>query len=238
MKRFFIAILTTVGLALPAMPQHRADSWGLNQMNHMLADRPVMKTFLIGDQTHWVRREDTIWQWTAQCFAGAATGFRIAWHEAPPISIAEAMHTYSKEKAYIYIDPATLDADASHNTVFELLWSYAVFELLNAENAAGFSKLDWAAYDGSCSREEYAREYARLEHGALRKLQAFHQEVWLPWCGRVGFMSDESIWRRNYHPDFALWLSQYPKTATYPWEYYGAGFDYYRAASPQTKKKP
>jgi hypothetical protein len=221
-----------------AYAQSPVDPWGLNQMNHMLADRPVMKSFLIGDQTHWVRREDTIWQWTARHFAGEVTGFRIAWHEAPPVSTAEAMHAYSSEKAFIYIDPSTLDADLSHNTHFERLWSYAVFELLNAENAPGFSKLDWDAYKGLCTREEYAREYARLEHVALGKLMLFHKKVWLPWCMKSGFTSEPTIWRRNHQPDFDLWLSQYPKSSSYPWEYYGANFDAYRASSAQAVRKP
>jgi hypothetical protein len=229
--------MTTMGLAPPVFTQNAPEPWGLNQMNHMLVDRPVMKNFLIGDQMHWVRREDTIWRWAAEHFAGAVTGFRIAWHEAPPVSDAEAMHAYNSEKAFIYIDPSTLDAEASHNTHFERLWSYAVFELLNAENASGFTKLDWDAYNGLCTREEYAREYARLEHVALGKLQTFHQQVWLPWCTKSGFASEPAIWRRNHHADFTRWLLQYPQASDYPWQYYGTKFDYYRASAAQSAGK-
>ncbi len=97
-----LIILTMVRCAMAQAPaDDAAQRWGLKQMSHMLADRPVMKTFIIREQTHWVTREDTVWKWVAERYAGKVTGTHAAWREAPP-AVSDAMHAYGDDKVYIY----------------------------------------------------------------------------------------------------------------------------------------
>lgn len=194
-------------------------------MQHMLADRPIMKTYLVGGQTLWVRQQDSLWKWVAEHYAGKTTQFWTAWHEAPPTEGFEAMHAYSTDKAYIYLKDLPSQAESDHNRTFELLWSSVVFELLNLENAQGFREATTAAYEGRCTRHEFVRKYAELEHQALGKLQRFYIEVWQPWCATTGFVGNPKTWHHAYQPDFETWLAQYPQDSLYPWQDYGAGYD-------------
>ncbi|MGV3662815.1 MAG: hypothetical protein ACO1TE_21705 [Prosthecobacter sp.] len=225
-----VLLLLTLLMVRSAMAQglataeDAAQKWGLKQMSHMLADRPVMKTFLIGGQTHWVTREDTIWKWMAERYAGKATGFHAAWHEAPP-TVSDAMHAYGEDKVYIYAELPKVSAKHDHNHAFERLWNVVVFELLNMENAQDFQNADALARSGSLGRMEYILKYAELEHRALGKTQAFFKDVWLPWCGTSGFKSDPRVWQQGYHPVFVNWVRQYPPDSWYPWQFYGKWFD-------------
>lgn len=212
------------------------ESWSLKQMQHMLADRPVMKTYLVGKQILWVRPQDSIWQWVAEHYAGKTTRFWTAWHEAPPVEKFEAMHAYGQHKAYLYIKEIGPPGSDDHNRTFETLWSCAVFELFNLENAQGFHNLSLLAYEGKCTRIEYARKMAELEHLAMGKQQQFFKDVWLPWCHTTGLVSTPEIWQRNYHPSSAKWLAQYPSDSRYPWEYYGEGYDRIRQAREDLQK--
>lgn len=213
------------------------ESWSQKQMRHMLADRPVMKTYLVGGQTLWVRQQDSIWQWVAKRYAGKTTQFWTAWHEAAPTEGFEAMHAYAQDKAYIYLKDLPAQAASGHNETFEQLWSKAVFELLNLENAQGFRAAATAAYEGKCTRNEFVRKYAALEHQALGKMQRFYTEVWLPWCNTSGFVCDPKIWRHSFHPDFKTWLAQYPQDSLYPWQDYGEGYESIRKQAREAAQK-
>lgn len=211
-----------------------AQKWGLKQMSHMLADRPVMKTFIIGGQTHWVTREDTIWKWVAEHYAGKVTGFHAAWHEAPPTGDGHAMHAYGPDKVYIYVALPSDATEPSHNRAFEQMWSSVVFELLNMENAAGFGAATQEARAGRCTREEFILMYAKVEHQTVGKMQEFFRTVWLPWSQKTGFQTNPHEWRRGYHPDFTQWVSQYPPDNWYPWKCYGEGYDEIRRKAAKT----
>jgi hypothetical protein len=214
-----------------------AHKWSKRQMSHMLADRPIMKNYQVGKQIFWVSQQDSIWQWVAERYAGKTTRFWTAWHEAPPTDNAGAMHAYGKDKAYLYLEDLSPATSGSHNETFEKLWSRAVFELLNLENAEGFNEATTAAYEGKCTRNEFVRKYAALEQLALGKLQLFQKDVWIPWCKANGFVSDSKIWRHGYHPNFESWLSQYPQDSWYPWQGYGEVFDSIRRKSEKQAGK-
>jgi hypothetical protein len=222
--------------AQPFSKSETDESWALKQMQHMLADRPVMKSCRIGEQIYWLRPQDSIWQWAAERYSGKITGFWTAWHEAPPVEKFEAMHAYGQHKAYLYIREIGPPESDDHNKTFEALWSCAVFELFNLENAQGFSDLSLLAYEGKCTRIEYAGRMARLEHLAMGKQQQFFKDVWLPWCKATGFVSAPEIWQRNYHPISAKWLAQYPPHSRYPWQYYGEQYDLIRQAKEEAEK--
>jgi hypothetical protein len=112
-----------------------------------------------------------------------------------------------------------------------------VFELMNLENAQGFRAAAMAAYEGTCTRHEYVRKYAALEHQALGKMQRFYTEVWLPWCATSGFVSDPTIWRHGYQPNFETWLAQYPQDLLYPWQDYGEGYESIRQQAQEAAQK-
>jgi hypothetical protein len=239
-KTLLLLLLLLTGLtpvsAEPFSKSETAESWAQKQMQHMLADRPLMKTYLVGEQILWVRQQDSIWQWVAERYSGKTTQFWTAWHEAPPVETFEAMHAYGEHKAYLYIKEIVPPASHDHNKTFEALWSCAVFELFNLENNEGFSDLSTQAYQGNCTRIEYARKFAELEHVAMGKQQQFFKDVWLPWCQATGLVSDPKVWQRNYLPVFKKWLAQYPPTSRYPWEYYGEGYDLIRQAREDADK--
>lgn len=231
-------LLLALAAILPASQfSYSADdptSWAQKQMRHMLADRPTMKNYHVGNQILWINQQDSIWQWVAERYAGKTTQFWTAWHEAAPID-AEAMHAYGQDKAYVYVEDMTARGTNEHNAVFERLWRSVVFELFNLENAEGFHQADLAAYNGSTSRSEYVKAIARLEHRALGKLQQFHRDIWLPWSKDHGLNSEASIWQHGYDPDFDAWLGRYPATFRYPWQIYGERYDKFREAGANEK---
>jgi hypothetical protein len=227
-KTLLLLLLLLAGLtpvsAQPFAKSETADSWGLKQMQHMLADRPVMKSCRIGEQIYWVRPQDSIWQWAAERYAGKTTGFWTLWHGAIPTKGFEAMHSYGEDKGYLYLEIPAADGKKTSNQIFERLWKEAVFELLNLENARGFHEAIETAYAGKCSRHEFIVQTVRLEYLALGKMQAFYREVWQPWCKTTGFAADPACWQHNYQPEFDTWIKQYPPGSPYPWKHYG---DYY-----------
>lgn len=212
-----------------------AQKWSKRQMSHMLADRPIMKNYQIGKQIFWVSQQDSIWQWVAEGYAGKTTNFWTAWHEAPPVETFEAMHCRGPDNAYLYIKDITPAISDGHNETFEKLWRCAVFELLNLENACEFSEIELAAYDGKCTRDEFVKKKAMLEHRALGKLQRFCMSVWTPWCKTNGFVSNSAVWRHGYHPNFETWLSSYPPDSRYPWQYYGESYEHLRQAGEKKR---
>lgn len=220
-----------------AQPETPEQKWSKRQMSHMLADRPVMKTYVVGSQILWISQQDSLWQWVAERYAGKTTKFWTAWHEAPPADNSGAMHAYGQDKAYLYLEDLKASVAGGHNEIFEELWSRTVFELLNLENAAGFSEAASAAYEGTCSRNEFVRQYAALEHLALGKLQRFHTDVWVPWCKTSGFVSNPAIWKHDYLPDFETWLGQYPSDSWYPWQDYGGWYDRVKSEREQKSKQ-
>ncbi|WP_395743291.1 hypothetical protein [Prosthecobacter sp.] len=241
LQKTLLLLLLLAGLT-PASAQsfarsETAESWSKKQMQHMLADRPVMKTYQVGGQIQWVRQQDSIWQWVAERYAGKTTGIKTAWHEAAPTDGYEAMHGYAAEKAYIFLQDRSARAGGGHNETFESLWSGVVFEHLNLENARGFHQTTLAAYQGKCSRDDYARQMAALEYRALGKAQDFYQKVWLPWCEAGGFVSNPDIWAHGYLPSFDAWLAQYPQGSAYPWEYYGKAYDILRQKAGEAAQK-
>ncbi|WP_395748046.1 hypothetical protein [Prosthecobacter sp.] len=218
-----------------------AESWSKKQMQHMLADRPVMKTYKVGEQILWVRPQDSIWQWVAEHYAGKTTRFWTAWHGDIPTEGAQAMHSYGNDTGYLYLEMPAADGKETSNQIFERLWKEAVFELLNLENATGFSDALADACASKCTRHDYIVKITRLEHVALGKMQTFYTEVWLPWCKTSGFVPDPECWHHNYHPDFDTWIKQYPPDSQYPWKQYGDYYDElmrWKAAVESAKPEP
>ncbi|WP_395735763.1 hypothetical protein [Prosthecobacter sp.] len=241
-----LLLLLLLAQSLPAFGEgfsksETPQSWSLKQMQHMLADRPVMKSCRIGEQIYWVRQQDSIWQWVAEHFAGKTTRFWTAWHGDIPTEGAQAMHSYGKDTGYLYLEMPAADSKETSNQVFERLWKEAVFELLNLENAPEFSAAIADACAGKCTRHDYIVQTVRLEYVALGKMQAFYTDVWLPWCKISGFVPDPQCWLHNYQPDFETWIKQYPPDSPYPWKYYGDYYDElmrWKAATETPKPEP
>src|SRR3954447_17403761 len=97
------------------------------------------------------------------------------WSNKQP-KVARALHSSpsSDRPGEIQIALHIGTGDRVRPLSFDELWSCAVFELNNAANAPEFLELHAKALSGKIVRDDYVREFVRLEHLAAAKTRRFY----------------------------------------------------------------
>ena len=119
-----LIVWLTLCLLAPACAD---ETHGEKQVRAMVADRPAM--------TRIVSPGDTVWTWVARRFDGEGLSYRIYWDPTPPEGGATAQHFYPSQGRRATIRLRRSD----HPSV---LWSSAVFELLNQAGVEQFKHLN------------------------------------------------------------------------------------------------
>jgi len=192
-----------------------------HQCLQMLLDRPAMALFL--------ERDGFPWTWTVEKFAAVGGALQLRWSSDDPIAGFESDYRVSAVQRSVYLRVRQVDPDASRPQepaeAFDVLWSRAVFELFNVENAQAYQRLVDMGRAEALTRVEWIRAAARLEHVALRKQREFYLNSWRPWAKARGVSSDARRWSVNTPDEYEAWMDLYADRTGYPWSYFGACYD-------------
>jgi hypothetical protein len=166
-------------------------------------------------------------QWAIRKFAGEDTGFLIHWNPKPPMDANQAQHGSrdASGRAFIQVAKLGFPVTVTERNAFEVMWSGAVFELLNITRHQRFEALWTRAWKKEIHREGYIREMAKVEYEALRQLQAFASSVWRPWAVHAGARMDPTRWWMGLPATFQEWVGSYHDKKGYPWHPYGLYYD-------------
>lgn len=187
-------------------------AFGEKQIVAMLRDRPAMAKF--------VKKGDSIWNWTVHQFAGEGLGTRIHWVGAPPNDEFLGQTTADNKSCEIRV----LDILRGEPLPGEMQWSVAVFELHNARAGSAFDAIGADALDGKLTRKDYIRRMTAQEFDNMHQQQAFFKSLWLPHC-RLNHLAPTPYYWKIYEPNnYKEWIAQYGKGSNYP-ENYGRYFD-------------
>ncbi len=200
---------------------------GNRQVASMLSSRPIMKELAPGRE---ITREDVVWRWAAQRFAGLETGTPVYWNSDPPNppSKADSRYPTSESDGWIRVrDVAGTEglSDESRRRALEKLWASVVFELFNVANGQEFLAIYREAFKGGVRKDAWIERNLRLEHKALRRRAKFYWEIWKPFASQNGVRSDASNWRVSTPEDYEDWIRRYTDASPHPADYWGRYYD-------------
>jgi hypothetical protein len=217
----FIDAKSTLAQA-PLVDKHRSIEkkdrvYGEQQVLLMLNKLPQMRAM--------VERDDFLWSWAVDQFAGKAADQRIAWSDSAtssPEFISEHSIPRSGEPGSIFMNE--LD-ERGQRVSSEKLWYYFTFECFNIGNHEAFLQVYKDAIDGRLNQEEYIRRYTELEYKALLKTFDFYKFHVEPYTRKKGISTDCVMWGSQVPKDYKTWISQYSDRNKYPWSSYAKYFN-------------
>jgi hypothetical protein len=210
-------------------PEH-----GRKQLLKMLADRPLMNQYL--DES------DDLWSWAAWKYGAKIAGSNVVWDSSPTVDAncpaQHRMPTHGKDGA-VQVRKVSLD-DVMNNkaAAFDRLWSGAVYELHNIENAAEFDELFHRAKCGTVTEEEFVKSMFTIELKAEQRTRKWYVELYLPHAKKYGIRTYPENWCcTDWGSSTSLFLCYTDKEA-YPWTPYSRYYAELRAHnSPVPKSK-
>ncbi len=162
------------------------------QLQMMLRDRPKMSgTVGVGDP---------IWKWTVMQFAGAGIGNRIYWENKQTESGLFAENHSGLGGDHFSIRVKSIDS-YDYQATGEDQWAAAIYELLNIRNDNAFNQIS-----DHLPKQEWVRQFARLEYSALVSLRHFYNIVWIPCMSKRGIVSSSRYWRTDLPATYDEWV--------------------------------
>ena len=190
---------------------------GRKQLEQMLRDRPQMKSNL--------RSSDLLWVWAAAKFGEKIEGAEVEWDASPPRggqTDADHIPPYGNQPGRIRVrknDSALGDAAA-----FEKLWMATVFELHNIENAKEFARIEWQAFDGSITQDQFVKAMYSIERKTAERTRRWYIEVFLPHAKSHKIPTDPERWYCRMWGTADKDLARNTDKAAYPWVPYSGYF--------------
>lgn len=212
---FFILLLPAAfEIAFAEVPkQRKTESHGKGQLNRMLSDIPQMgKDPFTGEK---LAAGDPFFESVAVLFSGKASGVPVFWDSALPQGPEDANHTTPRAKELATIRIRRRDRVTLEEYSFDYLWSLALYELHNVQEWEAFSELSIQAWLGRVSRDDYVREVVRVEYGALKALEDFYHDSWVPFCERIDVPANPYLWLRTGELSFEDWFAALPEDGYY-----------------------
>ena len=204
---------------IPRLSEERL-SFGREQVNRLLADRPNMKSSAAGI--------DRVLDWAARQFAGEGAGAPMLW------SSAEPEETHAEHYIPVNGEPGAI-LIASRKTVdgkecereFEELWVSAVFELINCGKDDAFLAIDRSMRKGEFSKDNYVKANFDLEFKTAQDTRGFYVKHFLPILAQQGEPSEPRRWYVSvlYAQSSQECFAQFRNRRAYPWSRFGAAFD-------------
>ncbi len=188
---------------------------GKEQLQQMVLDRPKMMQL--------VEKNDMIWQWVVNKFAGEDVQSPIFWKASSDKSFpiptgVNAVHAYptKRTEGRIWV---------KNTSNSEEMWAGLIYELHNIKNGKAFQTIEQDAKYWLCSRNQYIRRYAQLEYKAAQETIEFYKNIWLPYCKSKNIKPNPQLWF-YYLPDtFEKWMAGFTDPNGYPWHPYAAYYD-------------
>lgn len=206
--------------------EHNALVRGRAQAMAMVSSRPKMGAF--------ADEHSALVAWAANKFAqpihvGSLTFCRVQWSPettSDPGAPSEVVTRTDGNPEVIKVNdigpgPEAPNADAA----FEQLWKWAVFELLNADNAVDFIKVERLAIKGALTEDAYVEANFSLEWRTSQRTRRWYVEVFLPYAKQRGLRTDPRQWYCGLwgSAHSVLWRFYTDKNA-YPWSYSSRGY--------------
>ena len=190
--------------------------FGEHQVILMLYKLPQMREI--------VEKDDFLWNWAVDQFAGKAANQRIIWSDSatssPEFVSEHSIPSLGRPGAI-----AMNELDEQGNKVSsEKLWYYFTFECFNIAYHKASFQIYQDAMEGKLNQEEYIRRYTELEHKALLKTFDFYKLHFEPYTRNKGINTDCVMWGSRVPNDYKSWISQYTDRTKYPWSSYGKYF--------------
>jgi tetratricopeptide (TPR) repeat protein len=200
---------------------------GRKQLLKMLADRPLMNRYL--DES------DDLWSWAAWKYGAKIAGSKVVWDSSPtddPNCPAQHHIPTHGEDGTIRIRDLSLDDFLNNKTAaFDRLWSGAVFELHNIENAAEFDELYDRAKSGDVTEEEFVKSMFTIELKAGQRTRKWYVELYLPHAKKYGIPTYPENWScGDWGSPTSLFL-RYTDKEAYPWTPYSRYYAELRASN-------
>lgn len=200
---------------------------GRKQLLKMLADRPLMNRYL--DES------DDLWSWAAWKYGAKIAGSKVVWDSSPtddPHCSAQHHIPTHGEDGTIRIRDLSLDDFLNNKTAaFDRLWSGAVFELHNIENAAEFDELYDRAKSGDVTEEEFVKSMFTIELKAGQRTRKWYVELYLPHAKKYGIPTYPENWScGDWGSPTSLFL-RYTDKEAYPWTPYSRYYAELRASN-------
>ncbi len=196
--------------------------YGRHQVERVLDDCPQLRDVAPAG--------GPIWNWLVAAFGDQRGGFQIRWTRdiSPACQLVMA-----ESSAYPQDGVSKLRVDARERfgpragqpRTPEAVLSGLVFELNNVRlgvekkaiaDQAAAATMDRARYIRACAREEWKADLATAE---------FYRSIWLPYCHARGLPTSPRAWYNAIPLSFEKWVSRFPPTFWYPWQFYGARYD-------------
>lgn len=240
--RTLLTLTVLLNLASCSAPQRVAQgptkddlTHGQRQLRSMLRDRPNMAVFISeqGKSVDFDQCSDEIRRWTVRQFAGQHVGARVHWNKEDLSSkyglLGASLHPSPLGPGWIAVFPRFPvnmgpGRRQGEPVPFELLWSVAIYELVNIRNGNEREALQQKAMAGAMSKRDFVLAVARAEHNSALQQLEFYEGTWLPWARRNGLKSDPSYWRVGMPRDYEKCFLPL-KTTKYPWIPYAAQYD-------------
>jgi hypothetical protein len=191
------------------------------QLNRMISDRPAMGAYL--------NRSDELWNWATRKYSSKILVSPLIWDSEPPddpMCSAQHFTPYDGEPGKVCITDFPYDGTKGDKpTAFEILWSFAAFELHNIENSKDFLALYHGALRGTISEEEYVKTSCTLEYKAIQRTRRWYVEVFLPHVQKYDLPTNPALWRCEWWGKSEDAFALYTDKKSYPWVPYA---EYYR----------
>jgi hypothetical protein len=133
-------------------------SHGRSQVLKMIADRPLMGTYL--------DKSDELWNWAALKFSINIVGTDLEWDPTPtddPQCPSQVHLPHPGDPGRIRIRDIPSDDRVDKAAAFDWLWSHLVYELHNFENAAAFEDLYDQVREKKIDGEQFVKEMFEIE---------------------------------------------------------------------------
>jgi hypothetical protein len=198
---------------------------GRIQLEKMLNDRPLMRTYL--------KPSDEIWNWAWRKYSEKIDGARIVWNASRPGGgrLAESMPPFDRMPGQIMvrniiIDPKLSDTQAvtRKQMAFETLWLAVVFELHNIENTKDYPDVCESVRRGNMDEETFVKTMFFHEFKAMQLTRKWYVSIFLPHAKTHHLLTDPSDWYCNMWGPPESIFSQYKDKNAYPWNPWASYF--------------
>lgn len=204
-----------------ARSQFQEIRYGHVQLSRMISDRPAMGAY--------VQRSDQLWNWAARKYSSKILASPLIWDSEPPDDPqcgAQHFAPFDGQPGKICVTDFPYDGPKGDKpTAFEVLWSFAAFELHNIENSKDFLALYHGALRGTLSEEQYVKSSCTLEYKAIQRTRRWYVEVFLPHLQKYDLPTNPSLWRCEWWGKAEDVFAVCTDRKSYPWVPYA---EYYR----------
>jgi len=194
-------------------------AYGLSQVRQMLNDRPLMAAY--------TGEEDDLVNWAACRFSARINGGQMKWDASAtddPQCDSQMHVPHPGDPGFIRIRNLS-EADTNKTAGFEWLWSHAVFELHNVDNAADFDALYEKARQNKITEDDFVKSMFLLELRAEQRTRKWYVEIYLPYAKKNKLRTQPMFWCFDSwgEPD-SLFRNCTDKTK-YPWLPYSSFYN-------------